>query len=240
MDAVTAVTPQEVREAAEALEGADALDVLRWGVRRFGRGLALACSFQAEDIVLIDMLCSLMERPRVFYLDTGLLFPETYALRDAVQARFPVELVRYAPPLSLEDQEAAWGPRLWERDPDRCCALRKVAALERALADCAAWVTGIRREQAPTRARTPVVEWDERFGRVKLNPLARWSWERVEAYVAARGLPHHPLYGRGYTSIGCWPCTTPVLPGEHPRAGRWRGRGKQECGLHWPTGAGTR
>lgn len=239
MDGRPLPTPEEVAQAARALEDAAPQEVLRWGVERFGRGLVLACSFQAEDLVLLDMLCALLPRPRVFYLDTGLLFPETYALRDQVLQRYDVELECHAPALTLEEQARRYGDALWERDPDRCCALRKVEPLARALAGCAAWVTGIRREQSPTRAGVPVVQWDARHGKVKLNPLARWTWAQVWAYVAERGLPYHPLYDRGFPSIGCWPCTSPVAPGEHPRAGRWRGRGKLECGLHVPPGGGA-
>lgn len=229
----------EAEAAARALEDAPPQEILRWGVERFGRSLVLACSFQAEDVVLVDMLCALQRRPRVFYLDTGLLFPETYRVRDLLAERYGLELERYAPALSVEEQARVHGPALWARDPDRCCALRKLEPLARALAGCAAWVAGIRREQSPTRAAVPVVDWDARFGKVKLHPLARWSWEQVRAYVARQGLPDHPLYAQGYASIGCWPCTSPVAPGEHPRAGRWRGRGKLECGLHVPAGGGA-
>lgn len=232
MEAIQWPDGEELAAAARRLEAAEPQEVLRWGVERFGRGLVLACSFQAEDLVLLDMLVTLIERPRVLYVDTGLLFPETYALRDQVAARYPVELIPCRPDLSVAEQEEHYGPRLWERDPDLCCHLRKVVPLGRGLRDAAAWVTGMRREQAPTRARLPVVQWDARFGRVKLNPLARWTWAQVWTYVVERDLPRHPLYARGYASIGCWPCTTPVAPGEHPRAGRWRGRGKTECGLH--------
>lgn len=239
-DRIRMPTPEEVEEAARRLEEAEPLDVLRWGVERFGRSLVLACSFQAEDVVLVDMLCRLVRRPRAFYLDTGLLFPETYATRDRLLERFDLELERYAPDLCVEEQARRYGDALWERDPDLCCALRKVEPLQRALAGCAAWVTGIRREQSPSRAGVPVVQWDARFGKVKLNPLARWTWDQVWSYVLERELPCNPLYDRGYTSIGCWPCTSPVAPGEHPRAGRWRGRGKLECGLHLLPGGGAR
>lgn len=231
-------TPSEIEAAAGELAHAHPTEILRWGTERLGERLVLACSFQAEDLVLIDMLCRLVPRPRAFYLDTGLLFPETYATCERVLRRYPVEMTRVEPRLTVEQQAQAYGPRLWERDPDLCCALRKIEPLERALAGELGWITGIRREQAPTRANTPVIQWDSRFGLVKLNPLAAWTWEQVWSYIIEHNVPYNPLYDRGFTSIGCWPCTTAVAPGEHPRAGRWRGKGKVECGLHDPVGRG--
>ncbi|MDI3316645.1 MAG: phosphoadenylyl-sulfate reductase [Bacillota bacterium] len=224
---------EELERVAAELETAPPEQIVRWAVGRYEPAIALATSFGAEDMVLLDMLARIQERPRAFFLDTGLHFPETYALRDRVVAAYPqldLEVIR--PRLTVEQQERAFGPALWRRDPDRCCALRKVEPLERALRPLSAWVTGLRREQAPTRRNIRVVEWDRRHGLVKVNPLARWRQREVWRYIREHGLPYNPLHDRGYPSIGCQPCTSPVADGEDPRAGRWRGLGKTECGLH--------
>lgn len=221
------------RVAAE-LEGRRPEEVLAWAVERFFPDIALACSFGAEDVALVHMLVRIRPDVKVFYLDTGLFFPETYEVRDRLQERYGIDFVRVAPSLSLEEQARRHGEALWRRDPDLCCRLRKVQPLERALGDLglAAWITGIRREQAPTRANARVVEWDSRFGLVKVNPLVRWTHRDVWEYITAHGVPYNVLHDRGYPSIGCAPCTRPVAPGEDPRAGRWAGFAKTECGLH--------
>ncbi len=228
------LAPEEVAAWAERLEGAAVEDVLAWAVARFHPHLALACSFGAEDMVLVDALARVRPGARVFYLDTGLFFPETYAARDRLAARYPVTLIRVSPELSLAEQETRHGAELWRRDPDLCCRLRKVDPLRQALTGLGlrAWITGIRRQQAPSRAGARVVEWDDRFGLVKFNPLAGWTWEQVWDYIRARGVPYNELHDRGYPSIGCAPCTRPVRPGEDARAGRWAGFAKTECGLH--------
>jgi phosphoadenosine phosphosulfate reductase len=213
-------------------EGRGPEDVLRWAAERFGRGAALACSFGAEDCVLVDMAARVAPDVDVFYLDTRLLFPETYATRDRLIERYGIRPLPVTPRLTLEEQAAEFGPALWSRDPDLCCHLRKVEPLSGFLAGRAAWITGIRREQSPTRANAPLVEWDERFGLVKCNPLALWRWSDVWDYIRAHQVPYNPLHDRGYPSIGCRPCTRPVRPGEDPRAGRWPGFAKTECGLH--------
>ena len=169
---------------------------------------------------------------RVFYLDTDLLFPESYALRDQLEERYGIKFERRATRLSVEDQAAQYGERLWERDPDLCCRLRKVEPLREMLKGMRAWVTAIRRDQSPTRARIGLVERDETFGLVKINPLAGWSARDVWKYIEKHDVPHNPLHQQGYPSIGCVPCTTPVQIGEVPRAGRWRGAVKTECGIH--------
>ncbi|MDI3299005.1 MAG: phosphoadenylyl-sulfate reductase [Bacillota bacterium] len=224
---------EELERVAAELETAPPEEILRWAVGRYAPAIALATSFGAEDMVLLDMLARIQERPRAFFLDTGLHFPETYALRDRVLASYPnLALEVMQPAITVRQQAEAYGPALWRRDPDLCCALRKVEPLERALRQLSAWVTGLRREQAPTRRGIRVVEWDRRHGLVKVNPLARWSRGEVWRYIREHGLPCHELHDRGYPSIGCQPCTTPVAEGEEPRAGRWRGLAKTECGLH--------
>lgn len=221
-----------------ALEGGRPEDVLRWGLEQYAGRIALASSFGAEDLVLIDMLASL-ERPfRVFYLDTDLLFAETYALIERVRSRYGIVPERYSPRLTLAAQAAEKGAALWARQPDQCCAIRKVEPLGRALAGLDAWMTGIRRDQTPQRANARLVDWDGAHRLVKLNPIAAWTAEQVWAYIRANDVPFNPLHEQGYPSIGCTPCTRPVRRGEDPRAGRWAGFQKTECGLHVAEPAG--
>ncbi len=177
---------------------------------------------------MLDLLTRLGREVDTVMLDTGLLFNETYALRQEVQERFGGEVKR-ATGWSLREQEASMGPRLWERDPDRCCALRKVAPLRELLGGYEAWISGIRRDQSPARANAEVVEWDESFGLVKINPLVAWTRDEVQAYIRLQGLPVNPLLSQGFGSVGCWPCTHPSAD---ERGGRWVGRAKTECGIH--------
>lgn len=229
-------TSHSLRETAAAwrrdFEDAPAEEVIRWAVGRFHPRIALACSFQAEDMVIVDILARVRPGARVFYLDTGLLFEETYRFRDQVADRYDIRLERYAPDLSLARQAVEHGPNLWARDPNRCCYLRKVEPLQRALADLDAWITGIRRDQTPQRRNAGVVEWDERFGLVKVNPLARWTSDDVWRYIREHDVPCNPLHEMGFPSFGCVPCTAPVADGADPRSGRWPGFDKTECGLH--------
>ncbi|MGI9066436.1 MAG: phosphoadenylyl-sulfate reductase [Pyrinomonadaceae bacterium] len=206
--------------------------VLRWAIKEFSPDVALATGFGSEGCVLIAMLSAINPDTRIFYLDTDLLFPETSALRAQLEARYGVHFERRASSLSVRDQAAEYGERLWEREPDRCCRLRKVEPLREMLNGMRAWVTAIRRDQSPARAGSDLVEWDMRFGLVKINPLAKWSAGDVWNYIAKHDVPYNPLHDQGYPSIGCIPCTTPVQIGEIPRAGRWRGTGKSECGIH--------
>jgi phosphoadenosine phosphosulfate reductase len=168
----------------------------------------------------------------VVFLDTGYHFAETIGTRDAAELAYPVKLVSVTPRRTVAEQDAELGPRLFERDPDRCCALRKVEPLERGLAPYAAWVTGLRRAESATRAGIGVVEWDAKRSKVKVNPLAAWTDEDLAGYVESHGVLVNPLLQLGYPSIGCAPCTRAVAPGEDPRAGRWAGLAKTECGLH--------
>jgi phosphoadenosine phosphosulfate reductase len=171
-------------------------------------------------------------RTRVFYLDTDLLFPETYALRDQLEARYGIHFERRTTGISLNGQASEYGERLWERRPDDCCRLRKVEPLREMLSGLRAWVTGVRRDQSPTRAAVGIVERDPQFGLLKVNPLARWSSQDVWKYIVKHDVPYNPLHDRGFPSLGCVPCTTPVQIGEDARAGRWRGLNKTECGIH--------
>jgi phosphoadenosine phosphosulfate reductase len=216
--------------AAIELEDASAGDILGWAVEQFGDRLAVTASM--SDTVLAHLASQVRPGIRVVFLDTGYHFPETLGTRDAVGAMYDVDLVTVRPRLSVEQQDARYGPALYERDPDRCCAMRKVAPLEDALRGYHAWATGIRREESSTRADTPVVAFDERRGMVKVAPLARWTENDVSDYAARHGLVIHPLTQLGYKSVGCAPCTRAVAPGEHSRSGRWAGLEKTECGIH--------
>lgn len=228
------ITPDEVRAAADRLEGAAAEDVLAWAVERFAGRAVLTCSWQQQSSVLIHMTRPHADAVRIADLDTELLFPETYATRDRLVERYGLTLETFRAEQTPAEQEATLGPALWERDPDRCCFLRKVLPLERALAGSDAWITGIRRAQSATRADARPVEWDEARGVVKVQPLVAWSDEDVKGYLFAHDIPYNPLHDQGYPSIGCMPCTRPVAPGDDPRSGRWAGTGKTECGLHLP------
>lgn len=226
-------TPEELQALGDRFESCSPQEILRWALTEFGQDeIALACSFGAEDVALVDMIARIRPGARVFYLDTGVLFPETYATRDRLAERYPVELMRYQPLLTLEEQAEQHGDALWSRDPDACCGMRKVEPLTRALSGLKAWITGIRRAQAPTRANAGIVEWDRRFNLVKVNPLARWTWAEVWDYIRGNEVPYNPLHDQHYPSIGCTHCTRPVQPGEDSRAGRWSGKEKTECGLH--------
>jgi phosphoadenosine phosphosulfate reductase len=214
--------------------GWSARRVLCWAYRQYEDEIAIASAFGAEGIVLIDMAAQVRPHPRVFVLDTSFLFPETYRLIEQVESRYGITVQRVLPALSPEEQFRLYGDELWSRDPDLCCQLRKVEPLQRQLAQLRAWVTSIRRDQTQGRAQTRKVAWDTRFGVMKINPLADWSSERVWRYIHRRKLPYNPLLVQNYPSIGCVQCTRPVKPGEDPRAGRWPGFAKTECGLHTP------
>jgi phosphoadenosine phosphosulfate reductase len=208
------------------LEPLGAEDVLATVVERFPN-LALACSFQKEESVLLDMLLAIDPKARVFALDTHVLFPQTYGVWREIEKRYGIQVEVFEGP-SLGRQAATHGEALWERNPDLCCAIRKVGPLARALSGLDCWITGVRRDQSPTRADVPKLGWDERHGLWKACPLADWDATRVRSYIAERGLPYNELHDSGYASIGCTHCTR---PGDG-REGRWNGRGKTECGLH--------
>jgi phosphoadenosine phosphosulfate reductase len=209
-----------------------ATEVIEWGLSEFGGEIAIASSFGAEDVVLIDMAAKLAPRFRVFTLDTDFLFPETYALIDRIEQRHGITVERTRAEFSPIEQARTLGEALWTRQPDVCCNLRKVEPLTKKLAELKGWITGIRRDQSPARANARKIEWDARFGLVKLNPLGSWNWKDLWQYIKANDVDYNPLHDQNYPSIGCTHCTRPVLPGEDPRAGRWSGTAKTECGLH--------
>ncbi|WP_028543539.1 phosphoadenylyl-sulfate reductase [Paenibacillus taiwanensis] len=220
-----------IAEKAVQFEPASAEEVIAWAVQTFPN-LTFACSFGAEDVVVVDMLQKISPSTDIFYLDTQFHFDETYETRDRISSHYNLNFVRVAPVLSPEQQAEAHGEELWLTNPNQCCNIRKVDPLTNILSKYDAWITGIRRDQAPTRANSKKIEYDTKFGLVKFNPLAAWTWDDVWAYIRANHLIYNPLHDRNYPSIGCTHCTRPVMEGEDPRAGRWAGTGKIECGLH--------
>jgi phosphoadenosine phosphosulfate reductase len=212
----------------------NAVEVLRWGLEEFHPDAAIASSFGAEDVALIDIAARIRPDLRVFTIDTDFLFAETYELIEKVQKKYGIQIERVKSHLTPELQAIEYGAKLWTSDPNKCCALRKVEPLQAKLGTLSAWATGIRRDQAPTRANAKKIEWDEKFGLVKLNPIADWTWENVWEYIRDHNVPYNPLHEQNYPSIGCTHCTRQVQPGEDPRAGRWSGFAKKECGLHAP------
>lgn len=221
-----------LKALADQLEEASPEQIVSWALDTYHPNLALASSFGLEDVALIDMMVRVQPQVKVFYLDTELLFAQTYDTMARIRERYHIELKAYRSQNNVAEQAAAYGEALWARDPDLCCYLRKVEPLERALGGLDAWVTGIRREQTAARAAAKVVEWDARFGLVKVNPLVRWSLTEVRQYVVEHEVPYNPMHDEGYPSVGCVPCTRAVAAGEDPRAGRWAGFLKTECGLH--------
>jgi phosphoadenosine phosphosulfate reductase len=218
------------REAGAALEGAPAEEIAKWATDTFGARFCVTSSM--ADAVVAHLFSRVTPGVDVVFLDTGLHFPETLKVRDTVAATMNVNVRSIRPRRTVGQQDGDFGPRLFARSPDECCFLRKVEPLERALADYDAWATGLRRDESPTRANTPVVAFDARRGKVKVNPIAAWTQADVDAYIAQWDVPVNELFAKGYSSIGCWPCTRRTQPGEDARAGRWALFEKTECGLH--------
>ena len=225
----------ELKRASDAFESQQPQDVLKDAIKRFAPKIVVACSFGAEDVVLVDLVHRIDPSIPLFYLDTDFLFPETYATRDRIIQQYalkPAQVIQVQSLLTPDQQAAQHGPALWSTEPDRCCQLRKVEPLTRVLKGYDAWITGIRRDQSPTRANAGLIEWDSKFQLVKVNPLALWTWADVWTYIKVYEVPYNPLHDQNYPSIGCTHCTAPVAPGEDPRAGRWKTFTKTECGLH--------
>ena len=217
--------------ASKELADATADEAIRWTVETFGDDFIVASNMQ--DAVLIDLATKVKSDVDVLFLETGYHFPETIGTRDAVQTVYPdVTIVNAQAEQSVAEQDAEYGPKLHDRDATLCCNLRKVVPLRKTLAKYSAWVTGVRRVDAPTRANTPIVTWDDRNGLVKVNPIAAWTDDEFKAYIAEHGILENPLVSIGFLSIGCAPCTARVEPGQDPRSGRWAGQSKTECGLH--------
>lgn len=217
------------RGAAE-LDGASANDLLRWTDEHFGGNYVVASNMQ--DAVLIDLAAKVRPGVDILFLDTGYHFVETIGTRDAVEAVYDVNIVNVTAEKSVAEQDELFGKDLFAREPNECCRMRKVEPLSKALRGYSAWVTGIRRVEAPTRANAPLISWDKAFGLVKINPLAAWTDDDMQEYIDANGVLVNPLVYEGYPSIGCAPCTAKPAEGADPRSGRWAGTGKIECGLH--------
>ena len=217
-------------QAERELEDASAQDIIRWAAGTFGDRIAITSSM--SDAVIVHLASAVKPGVDVVFLDTGYHFPETIGTRDAVAAVYPVTLVNVTPSRTVAEQDADLGPRLYGRNPDLCCYLRKVEPLERALRGYDAWITGVRREETLHRRSARVVEFDAKRQKVKVNPIVAWTSEQVDEYIAANGVLVNPLVYDGYPSIGCRTCTMRVEPGADPRSGRWAGTGKSECGLH--------
>jgi phosphoadenosine phosphosulfate reductase len=216
--------------ATELGPDATAEQVLAWAAETFGERLIVASNMQ--DAVLVDLAARARPGVDVLFLETGYHFAETVGTRDAVEHTYDVRIVNATPEHTVAEQDSLLGKDLFAREPNECCALRKVVPLERTLAGYDAWATGVRRVEAPTRANTPLVTYDEKFGLVKVNPIAAWSDEEMDDYIAEHGILVNPLVAEGYPSIGCAPCTAKPAPGADKRSGRWAGTGKIECGLH--------
>jgi len=227
-------SPEELESLAfsanRRLDGATAEQVVEWAAAEFGERFCVTSSM--ADAVLAHVVSRVVPGVDVIFLDTGLHFPETLAIRDLVARTLPVNVISTKPELTVGQQDGQYGPRLFATDPDQCCALRKVAPLEKALGPYDAWAAGLRRDEGPSRARTQHVGYEAGRGKIKVAPLAYWTQAEVDAYIERFDIPVNPLIKNGYGSIGCWPCTRRTRPGEDPRAGRWAMFDKTECGLH--------
>lgn len=220
-----------VNQKAVELESASPEAILQYAVETFPN-ITFACSFGAEDVVLVDMLQKISPKTDIFYLDTDFHFKETYETRDKMEEIYGLKFVQVKPAITPEEQAEQFGPELWKSDANQCCGIRKVNPLTQILSKYEAWITGIRRDQAPTRANSKKIEYDTKFGLIKFNPIADWTSEDVWNYIRTNNVYYNPLHDNHYPSIGCEQCTRQVMPGEDPRAGRWSGQDKTECGLH--------
>ncbi|WP_026674966.1 phosphoadenylyl-sulfate reductase [Alkalihalobacterium bogoriense] len=230
----TSLTAEEyVQLNDEKLARKDAIDVLKWAYETYGDDLVYACSFGAEGMVLIDLISKVKKDASIVFLDTDFHFKETYQLIDEVKAKYPslqIQLVK--PELTPEQQAQEYGEELWKTSPDQCCKIRKLVPLEKELSKYSAWISGLRREQSPTRKNTQYVNKDNRFQSVKICPLIHWTWEEVWMYIRLHKLSYNQLHDQNYPSIGCENCTLPVSDGGDSREGRWANSQKTECGLH--------
>jgi phosphoadenosine phosphosulfate reductase len=221
-----------VATTTHRLQAASPREILRWAVERFHPRLTMATAFGAEGCCLIHMLAEIQPGVHVFNLETGYQFAQTLELRERIRERYGIEVELVRPDLTVAQYEALHGGPLYRRNPDQCCHDRKIVPLRRTLARYHAWISAIRRDQTADRALADVVQWDAKFGLVKVNPLLNWTRSDVWKFILANDVPYNPLHDAGYPSIGCWPCTRAVAEGEDERAGRWQGLGKTECGLH--------
>jgi len=224
--------PVQVAQVKDLAETWSPQHVLAWAFQTFGKNVAISSAFGAEGMVLIDMASRIHKDFRLFTIDTEFLFPETYNLMDRIEEKYGITIERVYSALSPDEQHREHGQTLWTRNPDLCCSLRKVEPLRRKLGELSAWITSIRRDQTSVRSAAKRVEWDAKFGLVKINPIVDWTAKQVWRYIHDHDVPYNALHDQDYPSIGCTHCTRAVAPGEDPRAGRWPGFNKTECGLH--------
>jgi phosphoadenosine phosphosulfate reductase len=223
----------ELADASRALETASPEEIIAWAVQRYRPRLTIATAFGPEGCVILSMLAKIDPATYVFNIDTGYQFAETLETRDRIAEKYGIEVAYARSELSVGEYEREHGGPIYKTDPNQCCFDRKVRVLRKAVAGWDAWMSGIRRDQSADRARAPIVGWDRKFGLVKISPLANWTKKDVWKRITDEGVPYNPLHDQGYPSVGCWPCTRAVLPGEtDDRAGRWSGLAKTECGLH--------
>jgi phosphoadenosine phosphosulfate reductase len=223
---------EDLARQSRLLENCTPEEIITWAVERYYPQLTMATAFGPEGCVILSMLAKIQPRVYVFNLDTGYQFQETLDLRDRIAERYGIVVDYQRPELTVEQFERVHGGPLYKTSPDRCCAERKIKVLHRVARGFDAWMSGIRRDQSPHRAGTPIVGWDKKFGLVKVSPLANWTKKDVWKRITDENVPYNSLHDRGYPSIGCRPCTRAVLFGEDERAGRWSGTAKTECGLH--------
>jgi phosphoadenosine phosphosulfate reductase len=222
----------KIAAASALLEGRSAEAVLRWAVEQFYPRLTMATAFGPEGNCIIHMLADINPRVRIFNLETGYQFPETLQVRERIKKRYGIEVEYIRPETTVAEYEDEHGGPLYVIRPDQCCLDRKILPLRRAVVGYEAWISAIRKDQTGDRGQASVVQWDAKFSLVKINPLLHWTKKDVWNFITKHDIPYNPLHDHGYPSIGCWPCTAPVSDGEDERAGRWRGTGKKECGLH--------
>lgn len=222
----------ELEEMSQRLETSEPADIIRWGAERFGQKLTMGTAFGPEGCVILYLLSQVAPKTPVFNLDTGYQFQETLDVRDQIREKFGIDVELLKPEHTVEEYEKLHGGPLYKTNPTQCCFDRKIKVLQRGAAGKHAWISAIRRDQSPDRAKASIVGWDKKFGLVKINPLANQDKKWVWRMISEHDIPYNVLHDQGYTSIGCWPCTRAVLAGEDERAGRWSGTGKTECGLH--------
>jgi phosphoadenosine phosphosulfate reductase len=221
-----------LKEISLQLELSTPQEILRWAWEEYGAGLTMATAFGAEGCALLAMLADIAPAIHVFNLETGYQFPETLRLRERIKERYGIEVAFVEAEESVREMEARFGGPIYRSRPDECCRIRKIEPLKRAIRGWDAWISAIRRDQTSARSNAGIVEWDAKFGLVKVNPLANWTKQDVWDYIRANDVPYNPLHDEGYPSIGCWPCTRMIEAGQDDRAGRWAGFAKTECGLH--------
>jgi len=226
------LSAEQIADASAKLEGEKPQTILRWAVQTFHPRLTMATAFGAEGCCILHMLAEIEPGVHIFNLETGYQFAETLQLRERIKERYGIAVEFVRPETTVQEYEAEHGGPLHVHRPDQCCHDRKILPLRRAVVGYDAWISAIRRDQTDHRAVAGVVQWDAKFSLVKINPLLSWTHKDVWNFIVKHDVPYNPLHDQGYPSIGCWPCTRPVAPGEDERAGRWAGKAKKECGLH--------